>query len=787
MVYKKYFSLALLSIFTSILLVYFSPFLQILLNKEPTREWTSNLTKALENKHHGQWFFDRQGQFLSVVNKEKKDILFSTSLNQVNPFFTKSLLCLEDQGFYSHYGVPIEGIMRALWYNLRARRVRAGGSGITQQVIKMFRGRAKGLKSKLAEARYALWLDANHTKEDILTTYINRAQFGNRQIGIWQASWYYFGISPTQLSVAQAAYLASLPYAPSRLSPLKSVQTAIPRQQRALKCLHKKGILTHLQFTKALQEPITIKKYKPIKIATHLTESLAYDRLSKDLKRFDDDIKIQSQQKLTLTIDSELQQRAESIVHHYVQRQDRQGLQQVAVVGLSIATGDVLFWVGSRGYDDPNAGQVDHVLGLRLPGSTLKPFLYGLAIDRGFELDSVLPDKSLYFKTPRGQYHPENYDHQYRGDIPLMSALAMSLNVPSVWLLNQCGVNEFLSVLRGAGLNTLNQDALHYGLGLSLGDGEVRLIDLANAYRGLVLNGYHLPWKVIKDMDDSHGEVQHGHRAMVPFMSARAAQAILHVLSNRQLRSPAFGEDSALALPFPAAVKTGTSQGYSNAWTIGVTPTVAIGVWIKPYFGAQRSGGRIAAPLWRELMLMANQHQDSPSFDSSALSKHDRFLLSQLVTRERSEYLHQFQHNELNDPMIKRLEDFDSIQESSSSSNPNEKDIKIHIIRPPQGGTYQYMHQRASFDNQLKAEARVVSAGDIFEKNRQDYKIEWLLNNQVLFTPKKTDLIVWFDPWSEKETHRKEPKKEQQLCLKLLKVSSKQQLLKNCVKFQTIY
>lgn len=733
----------------------------------PPTTWGTRLSNALDFHEEGVWFYDRNHQLMNVIQNQEAPRILPMSFDQLSPHLINALVCLEDQSFYEHFGVPLRGVLRASWINLKAGRFMAGGSGITQQVVKMFRGRSRGLSSKIKEAQYAIWLDHAFSKNQIIATYLNYAHYGSNLVGIWQASRQYFNTDPHLLSLAQATYLASLPHAPTRLSPRTDLMRAIPRQRAALQCLRQRNMINASEYTRAIEEPITLTTSAPSLSALHLTESLAYGELASMIQPRKQHIN--KANKVHLTLDATLQNTVQEIIIKYAQAHESQGLRQIAAVGLSVKTGEALFWVGSRDYHHHDAGQVDHILGQRLPGSTLKPFLYGLALDNGFELNSLLPDRPIYFKTPQGQYRPQNYDHKHRGEVPLMSSLAMSLNVPSVWLLNQCGIEPFLQQLRVAGLHTLDQDALHYGLGLSLGDGDVRLIDLVNAYRGLAHNGTSSPWQVIMGSDAHHDSLADQHSSR--FMSPRAAQAILQVLSNRTLRAPSFGNESALNLPFPAAVKTGTSQGYSNAWTIGLSSEIAVGVWVLPHIGAKLSGAMIAAPLWQEIMLHINTLNPKKAFNTDALRANDKESLANLMILENS--THQASYLPRSPNHLSQHGSVDKTRQMQVDSIP-----KIELLTPPQGAVYNYLPQRNIDDNHLRAEVRLTGLSQKRLNHDKEHSIVWRWNGSIIEVRSPHELSLWIDPWKSLLSN-------QTLCVELWRVFTPKpiRLQRNCATF----
>lgn len=748
---------------------------------EPPKGWGTSLKRALSSSTDGQWYYDRHGELLRVISDQSASSdhieappQLSVTLNQMNFALYESTLCLEDRSFYEHSGIPLRGVLRALWKNLLAGRRVAGGSGISQQVIKRFRGRARGLLDKVGEARYALWLEDHFSKDQILAAYLNHISFGHQQRGIWRASWRYFGRAPHLLSIAQSAYLASLPFSPTRLSPLRSPQAAIPRQRSALHCLLSRGLISEDQFRLAIEEPIIIQGASPPFEATHLVESVHYHRV---LVHHEDGDSKTRKTATHLSLDLQIQKRAQKMITRYLSSAQGQGIDQIAAVGLSTKTGEVYFWVGSGDYERSRAGQVDHVLGLRLPGSTLKPFLYGLALDQGFELDSLLPDQPIYFKTARGQYRPQNYDQETRGDIPLMSALAMSLNIPSVWLLNQCGVDEFLNILRLAGLNSLKHDASHYGLGLSLGDGEVRLIDLANAYRGLAHDGMASPWHTLLVSSNLGGKKVHSH-GYGRFMSPRAAQAILHVLSNRSLRAPSFGEDGPLTLPFPAAVKTGTSQGYTNSWTVGLSSEYTVGVWVRPKKQSGLSGGRVAAPIWHDLMMSLHQGISTQPFNKQHLTLKDLDRLTALESLEESEREYV---SALTMKPRSMQNDLSQRAQIHHQDDLSMQKVRVKLIVPPHEAIYSRLPDRGQHDNQLRAEAVILGLGTPREEYR--YKLSWEWSGGELPATQVNARSLWFDPWTSKE-------ERQRLCVVLMErgddTQEAQRVHRDCATFRVL-
>lgn len=735
--------------------LFFSP---SLLMSEPPSTLSRALLSPLQG---GRRWYDRHGQLLraeTYTHLDKRGArLGSTPLSQISPWVGRSLVCLEDRTFWSHQGIPFRGALRAIWQNIRHSARRIGGSGLTQQLVKLERGRAKGLWDKLKEARYALWLNAHLTKEEQLERYLNRASFGGAMIGVTEASLRYFNLDPDQLSLAQAALLAALPHAPARLDPRKHLDRAIARQRKALRCLRAEGLIEQAQLERALSENVVIGDHPLPFEAPHAIETLIHKTPPlHDTLQVGGDIQ--------LTLDLKLQHAAEGRIDRYLQMY-RRDIKQLAAVGLHVETGEVLFWIGSRGFNHPAAGQVDHILGLRLPGSTLKPFLYGLALDRGFTMESMLPDRPLYFQTSAGHYQPSNYNHKTRGEVRFMSALPMSLNIPSVWLLNQIGVSPFLETLRASGLKSLTRDAEHYGLGLSLGDGEVSLIDLTNAYRGLAQGGRWSPWRLLQHLSSDPPLEE------ASFLSERASQVILHLLSSTQLRAPAFGVDGPLTRPYPCAVKTGTSQGYTDTWTIGVNAHFAVGVWIQPRAGVHKSGGQLAAPLWAELFDILQADSQSEALPSSALSPRDQLSLNTVISSERAFYA-----SPVNIPWLNQEEQND-VERAMSQRSGQTQGRLFRIMSPPEGAVLNLLPEDDPLKARLKAEAEWLS--DLSTMRRSSSRLSWSLNGTLLPASQENPLVTWFNPW-------RNPRRINQLCLKLTDGSSSQAQEESCVTFLTL-
>jgi penicillin-binding protein 1C len=511
-------------------------------------------------------------------------------------------LAAEDKRFFLHPGIDPLAAARSAWRNLRAGHVVEGGSSLTQQTVKLLRarlGRASAAE-KLEEAILALRLEHRFAKREILALYLSLAPYGNRLVGAEAASRRYFGIGCAQLTPAQAAYLAGLPQGPTRRNPYRHPERALERQRWVLARMRANGALDAGAHARALEERMRLVHEAPGLVAPHFVEHVLAAAGSRPLRRVE------------ATLDAGLQAEVAGILRMHRERLRELGAFSVAVAVLDNASAEWRAWEGSGDYgDSEHGGAIDGVVTPRQPGSVVKPFTYALAFDAGLTPASVLPDVPSHFKTASNGilYSPRNYDGAFRGPLRARLALAGSENVPAVWVLEQVGVPALHRLLRQAGLSTLDRNADHYGLALTMGDAEMRLDELVAAYAAFARGGVHRAPTAIRRFVLSDGRTEWpsrpGERRLV---SERAAFWIGDILSDREARAYSFGSRSSLDLPFPAAVKTGTSTAYRDNWTIGFTRELTVGVWVGNFDRRemrQSSGVTGAAPIFHDVMLAA--------------------------------------------------------------------------------------------------------------------------------------------------------------------------------------
>jgi len=448
------------------------------------------LPPALFAAQPPEWeFLDRNGQPLRSVRPDNQPFRRTVEYGEIPQPLIQATLAAEDRRFWRHPGVDWRANLRAAWQLARHRRILSGGSTITQQLIKLAQPRPRTFRTKLIEAIQALRLERVWDKQRILAAYMNRLDYGNANRGCAVAAQFYFAKSLGDLSPAECALLAGLPQAPSRLNPRSHLDRAVSRQQWILGQMRLAGWLTEEQFQRAIREPLR----------------LAAARRSFEAPHFIDLVLALGQRPeaphglgVRTTLDLALNRFAESALRQHISRLRAQHVSNGAIVVLDNRTGDVLALVGSENYFAPAAGQVNGAWAPRSPGSTLKPFTYLLALERGATPATVVADVPTEFATATGVFTPVNYNRHCYGPMRYRLALANSLNISAVKVLASIGGPEPLQrLLQQCGLSTLSRPAEDYGLGLTLGNAEARLLELANAYACLARLGQYKPYRLL--------------------------------------------------------------------------------------------------------------------------------------------------------------------------------------------------------------------------------------------------------------------------------------------------
>ena len=556
---------------------------------------------ASEASDHGVLLVDRNGLPLRSTRAADGSRAQWVPYDRIDVDVINAFVTVEDKRFWEHSGIDARALARALKDNLRTRQVVSGASTITMQLARLLRPAPRNWSGKFAQVLWALRLERHLGKQQILEQYLNRVELGQATVGVGAASSLYFGVSASEVSLGQAATMAGLAHAPSRDNPYAAATRARRRRDRVLKRMERLGYAAVADVERARQEPLAAAPRTPPFLAPHF--------IARVLARLADSAAAPNvEPSVQTSLDLSLQGELEAEVRHTVDVLRDRGVEQAAAVVLDNQTGEVLAWVGSPDFWSPNDGQADMVVSPRQPGSALKPFLYALAFDRGFSPASVLPDLPKAYASAAGSYSPRNYDRRFRGPVRAREALASSYNVPAVELASRLGTGAFLHTLRLAGFESLQRDAEYYGLGLALGNGDVTLIEIANAYRALGNGGVWRPWTW--HLAPRAAPSTDGRRVVSPVASA----LVLDVLADASARIPGFGLDTPFDFPFPVAVKTGTSRHFTDNWAVGTTRGFTVAVWAGNFSGRTMqgvSGITGAGPLLHRA-IMATARRRSP-------------------------------------------------------------------------------------------------------------------------------------------------------------------------------
>jgi penicillin-binding protein 1C len=572
---------------------------------------------------------DRAGEVLYEARSDGGSRTTLLRAEALPPIVVAATVAAEDHRFWSHHGIDPLAIARAVARGVRRRRFSEGGSTITQQAAKLLLARhaaasSRGIATKVREGVLALRLEHRLSKREILALYLNLAPYGNQLVGVESASRTYFGCGAALLTPAQAAFLAALPQRPSTFNPYRDPERVRRRQRYVIERMAALGWLSAGAAREALAEHLAFKHEPAVFLAPHFvqralsaTVASSWPQAATVASSWPQAATVASSwpqtvagagrpHRVATTLDADLQRDVEGIIRSQRVSLERSGAHNVAAVVLDNATGEWLAWEGSGDYADAaHGGNIDGVVTPRQPGSALKPFTYALAFEEGETPATVLPDVPSYFPTAQSGvlYSPRNYDGRFRGPLLARRALAGSENVPAVALASRIGVPSLLRFLRRAGLTTFDKTAAYYGLGVTLGDAEVRLDELVAAYSAFARGGVILTPTMIR-------ADRAARRTQETLMSSRTAFWISDILSDADARAFAFGRGGSLEFPFAVAAKTGTSQAYRDNWAIGYTRAVTVGVWVGNFDRTplvNSSGVTGAGPIFHAIMLAAER------------------------------------------------------------------------------------------------------------------------------------------------------------------------------------
>jgi penicillin-binding protein 1C len=549
---------------------------------------------------------DRQHRFLAQVGGSDARGYGYWPAPATSDRVVAALLALEDRRFWSHPGVDPLAVARAAVQNLSAGRRVSGASSIAMQVARLQRPAPRTFLNKTLEAGTALFLVLRHGREAVLAQYLRLVPFGNSSHGVAHAARFYFDKPAGDLSWAEIALVAAVPQAPTRLNPLdeEGRRRALARGQRVLTHLHERGVVADGDYALARQQ---LNDLRPAARPRRPIESLhAVARLEELLGGADAWLTRRQEARVVATLDLDVQRLLSRAAEKHVALWRGNGAQQAAIVAVDRASREVLGWVGSAGFFDPAGGAIDFAGVERSPGSTLKPFLYARALDRGL----LAPD-NVMLDDPAIASGIENADRLYLGRLLPRQALANSRNAPAAALLREIGIDDGYEFLRTLGLHERVKPARHYGLGLAIGAMPTSLERLVRGYGALANDGLlgELVWYRGQETPRS-----------ARVMSEAAARQITLFLADPMARLPSFPRMGAAEFAFPVAVKTGTSQDYRDAWTIAYTPRLVVGVWVGradagPMLGV--SGMRSAARLAQEVVTALHLRDAQPLEDLS--------------------------------------------------------------------------------------------------------------------------------------------------------------------------
>lgn len=551
-----------------------------------------------------------------------------------------AIIAIEDHTFYEHRGVVWKSTIRAYTQTILSRvglsnKGTAGGSTLTQQVVKnTLLTREQALSRKVKEWILAYKIEGRLTKDEILEIYLNEAPYGGTVYGIQEASRRFFGIPASDLTAAQSAYLAAIPQIPTYYSPYGPNRERLnQRQQTVLREMNRHGFLSDIAYKEALEEEVEfLPQEEGFAKALHFVH---YVRAELE-NRYGTDMVQNGGLQVRTTLDYELQQKAEEIIKLHIEEVEQEfNASNAALVAIEAETGHILTMVGSRDYHEVEGfdGNFNVALAQRQPGSSFKPIAYATAFERGYFPESTIFDTQTQFNvrceatnttSSNGCYSPGNYDALFKGPLTWRAALAESRNIPAVKVNYLAGISNVIQKARDMGISSLTRAPEFYGLGLVLGGGEVSLLEMTGSYTVFANEGMYVQPMAILEVTDINGNIidtfveeQEGERVL----EENAARMVNSVLSDNVARSPLFGAQSFLYFgERDVAGKTGTTNDNRDAWLIGYTPDVAVGVWTGNNDNSpMRRGSSISGKPWRQFMEAVMSNYSRRSFNEYEL------------------------------------------------------------------------------------------------------------------------------------------------------------------------
>jgi len=575
--------------------------------------------------------YDRTGTIvLYNVNQNIKRTVISSEEMGIN--IKNATVAIEDSEFYQHNGIRLSSIFRAtIWAKLTGKSVQ-GGSTITQQLIKnTLLTPERSITRKIKEWILAIKMEKVMDKETILALYLNENPYGGSIYGIEEASKSFFGKNPVDLTLAESAYLAAIPNAPTYYSPYgKNKDKLEERKNLVLKRELELKFITQADYDKALLEKITFLPEQPVHIAAPHFVFFIKDYLE---KKYGEGALDNGGLKVITTIDYDLQKKVEGIALAQAKINEKEwDGKNTAVVVIDPKTGQILSMVGSRDYFDKSIdGNFNVATASRQPGSSFKPIVYTLALQKGYTENTTLFDVKTEFNascSPTGYpllghetatcYTPDDASSTFHGPMTLKYALAQSINIIAIKLLYLVGINDTIKLAHDLGISTLN-DPTRYGLSLVIGGGETTLLDMTSVYSVFANEGVRNPYTGILSIEDNTGNVlEKFEDKSYKVIEPNVTRSLSDMLSDNEARTPAFGANSALVVPDrEVAVKTGTTNNNKDAWTIGYTPSMTVGVWVgnNDNTPMKKGGAALAGPIWNSVMVEALKNIPVESFN----------------------------------------------------------------------------------------------------------------------------------------------------------------------------
>jgi 1A family penicillin-binding protein len=564
--------------------------------------------------------FDRSGEVL-LYDLQTDTRRTSVPLSEISDNIQKATIAIEDSSFYEHHGIRPTSLIRAVFANSTALGYSQGGSTITQQVIKnSLLTKEKKISRKFKEIILALRLEKQMSKDKILEVYLNENPYGGSVYGVEEASQTFFGKHAKELGLAQSAFIAALPQAPTYYSPYGTHKKELEdRKNLVLSRMLALGYITKEQYDSASTEKVVFNPQSPSGIKAPHFVFYIKDYLE---NKYGKQVLDNGGLKVTTTLDWDLESKAEEIVKRTAfENKKKFNAENASLVAIDPKTGQILTMVGSRDYFDKEIdGAFNISTALRQPGSSFKPFVYATAFKKGYLPQTVLFDAPTEFSTMCSVdskplyngavcYNPENYDKKFRGPISLRGALAQSLNIPSVKLLYLAGIKDSLQTAKDMGISTLGDES-RYGLTLVLGGGEVKLLDMVSAYSVFADDGVRNHYTGILKVEDANGNILESYENnQSQVLDSDIARTISDVLSDDNARIPSYGANSALYFKgLPVAAKTGTTNDYKDTWILGYSTSIASGAWAGNNDNTpidKKVAGFVVAPMWHEFMQYA--------------------------------------------------------------------------------------------------------------------------------------------------------------------------------------